>query len=125
VEKLVLLAPGFQFPSLWRKRYSWDELEAWREAGSAPVFHYGENRELRLGYGFLEDSMRYEDEPDARQPTLIFHGTRDEVVPPEVSERFCLTHPQARLHLLDSGHELTDVMEPMWELAWDFLASVC
>jgi pimeloyl-ACP methyl ester carboxylesterase len=121
IEKLVLLAPAFQFPSRWRKRYSADELDRWRREGSTPVFHYGENRVLHLGYQFLEDSSRFEEEPDARQPILIFHGTKDDVVPYVVSETFCASHPDARLHLMDSGHELTNVLNPMWEAVEDFL----
>ncbi|MEI9813197.1 MAG: alpha/beta fold hydrolase [Acidobacteriota bacterium] len=93
IEKLVLLAPAFQFPSRWRKRYTPEELDRWRREGFAEVFHYGENRVMRLGYQLMEDSIQYEDEPDARQPTLIFHGTKDDVVPYEISEAFCVSHP--------------------------------
>jgi pimeloyl-ACP methyl ester carboxylesterase len=114
IERLVLLAPGFQFPSRWPLRYSAEELARWKREGSAPVFHYGEKREMRLGYELMEDSLRYEDEPDVRQPTLIFHGTKDDVVLAEVSQTFAARHPNAELHLMDSGHELTDVLEEMW-----------
>jgi pimeloyl-ACP methyl ester carboxylesterase len=122
VEKLVLLAPGFQFPSLWRRRYTAQQLDEWRRAGTTPVFHYGEQRTMQLGYRFLEDSLQYEDEPDARQPALIFHGTRDDVVPASVSQQFCATRPKARLVLMESGHELTDVLEPMWNETRKFLS---
>ncbi|MEP6961243.1 MAG: YqiA/YcfP family alpha/beta fold hydrolase [Acidobacteriota bacterium] len=114
VESLVLLAPGFQFPSLWRKRYPPEELARWKQEGSVPIFHYGEKREMRLGYQLMEDSAQYEGEPEVRQPTLIFHGTRDEVVPYSVSEEFAAQRPNATLHLMESGHELTDVLESMW-----------
>jgi pimeloyl-ACP methyl ester carboxylesterase len=122
IERLVLLAPGFQFPSLWRKRYSEEALAKWKRDGSAPVFHYGENREMQLGYQLMEDSAQYEDEPDVHQPTLIFHGTKDDVVPASVSEIFAANHPNAELHLMNSGHELTDVVEPMWTVVRKWLA---
>lgn len=121
VERLVLLAPAFQFPSRWRQRYSAAELEGWRREGSVPVFHYGEKRELRLGYGLIEDSAGYEEEPDVRQPTLIFHGTRDDVVPASVSEQFAAARPHVELHRLNSGHELTDVLEEMWAVTRKWL----
>jgi alpha-beta hydrolase superfamily lysophospholipase len=76
---------------------------------------------LRLGYRFMEDSVQYEDEPDARQPILIFHGTKDDVVPYAVSETFCVTHPSARVVLMDAGHELTNVLNPMWQAVQKFL----
>lgn len=123
VERLVLLAPAFQFPSRWRRRYSGEELARWKRDGSVGVFHYGEGQEMRLGYGLMEDSAGYEEEPDVRQPMLIFHGVKDEVVPIGVSEQFAAGRGNVELRRMDSGHELTDVLEEMWavvreELGW-------
>jgi uncharacterized protein len=114
VEKLVLLAPAFQFPSRWRARFAGEELAEWKRQGSKPFYHYAFKAEQPLGYQFVEDAVQYEDEPDFRQPALILHGTRDDVVPPEVSVRFAARHPNARVQLLESGHELTDVMDKLW-----------
>jgi len=111
VERLVLLAPAFQFPRRWRERYS---PEDWKREGSIPVFHYGEGRERRLGYQFAEDAARYEDEPEFPQPALIFHGVHDSVVPAGISSAYAARHPNVDLVLLESGHELTDVLDPMW-----------
>ena len=114
IERLVLMAPAFQFPRRWRERYSDRDWERWRSEGSTPVFHYGEGRERRLGYQFVEDAAQYEDEPDFGQPALILHGTRDDVVPASISTAYAAWHASARLVLLESGHELTDVLEKMW-----------
>ena len=121
VQKLILLAPAFQFPSRWRQRYTVEKLARWKASGAVPVFHYGEGREMRLGYGLMDDSVAYPEEPDARQPALIFHGTKDDVVPAEVSLRFAAGHGNARVELMESGHELTDVLEAMWERTREFL----
>jgi uncharacterized protein len=117
VKKMILLAPAFQFPKRWRERYSSEELETWRTRGSVPVFHYGYKTERELAYGLVEDAQKYENEPNFRQPALIFHGTADAVVPIEVSEHFTAAHPNVTLHRLNSAHELTDVLERMWEAA--------
>lgn len=122
VERLVLMAPAFQFPRRWRERYAPEELERWRVDGSVPIFHYGYGEERRLGYRFLEDSRGYEEEPDFAQPALILHGVDDPVVPAGYSRAFAASHPNATLHLMKSGHELTDVVDPMWELVREFLA---
>lgn len=114
VEKLVLLAPAFQFPRRWRERYSAEDLAGWKRDGWVPVYHYGEGREMRLGYQLIEDSAQYEGEPDVRQPTLIFHGVKDDVVPVGVSETFAAGRAHVELRRMDSGHELTDVLEAMW-----------
>ena len=55
--------------------------------------------------------MKYEDEPAFRQPALVLHGRKDEVVPAALSKAFAEGHPNVTLRLVDSGHELTDVLE--------------
>jgi pimeloyl-ACP methyl ester carboxylesterase len=119
IERLVLLAPAFQFPRRWRERFSDRE---WQSEGSTPVFHYGDGRERRLGYRFVEDAAQYEDEPDFPQPALIVHGVRDSVVPAGISSSYATRHPGVKLILMESGHELTDVLEPMWAQISDYLA---
>jgi uncharacterized protein len=121
VERLVLLAPAFGLGRRWAERIGPEEVAKWRRDGSIPIYHYGEQREIPLRFDFLEDALRYEDYPDARQPALIFHGLHDDVVPAEASQEFCARHPEARLELLDSGHELLDVLDTMGPQVIDFL----
>jgi pimeloyl-ACP methyl ester carboxylesterase len=97
-------------------------VDAWRATGAAEVFHYGENRQRRLSYTLLDDGLGYEDYPDFRQPALIFHGAQDDVVPARYSAEFAATHPNARLEVLDSGHELLNVLEYMAPKVCEFLA---
>jgi len=119
IERLVLLAPAFQFPRRWRERYS---SEDWKREGSISVFHYGDGRERRLGYQFAEDAAQYEDEPEFSQPALILHGVHDNVVPAGISSAYAARHPKVKLILMESGHELTDVLDPMWAQISNFLA---
>ena len=114
-----MLAPAFQFPRRWQERYS---PEDWKREGSLPVFHYADGRERRLGYQFVEDAAKYEDEPEFPQPALILHGTRDNVVPATISTTYAASHPNVTLVLFESGHELTDVLEPMWSKVCTYLA---
>ena len=121
VERLVLLAPAFEFPARWRQKFSEDERDQWRAAGSRNFYHYGYKSDRLLGYQFIEDSVQYEDAPDFSQPALIFHGLRDDVVPAEVSRRYAAGHANVELRLVESGHELTDVLDPLWEETAMFL----
>ncbi len=121
VEKLVLLAPAFQFPRRWRERYSSEDLARWKLQGSIPVFHYGYQEERPLGYQIMEDAQKYEDEPDLQQPALVLHGIHDEVVPAAISRSYAARHASVRLRLFDSGHELTNVLEDLWEETLHFL----
>jgi uncharacterized protein len=121
VRRVVLLAPAFGFVRRWPESLGPERTAAWRQTGEMEVFHYGEGRSRRLGYALLEDGERYEDYPDFRQPALIFHGVHDDVVPVRRSEEFAGTHRNVRLEVLDSGHELHNVLEYMAPRAGDFL----
>ena len=70
----------------------------------------------------MQDSAQYEDFPEFPQPTLIFHGCHDDVVPVEYSEEFAATRSNVRLHVLDSGHDLLNVLEEIAEQSLEFLA---
>ncbi len=121
VEKLVLLAPAFSFASRWAETLGERAVEQWKRTNALKVFHYSEGREVELGYQLAEDALQYEAYPDVAQPVLIFQGRNDTVVPPEYAVRFADRHPNARLHLMDSDHELTNVMEEMWVETEEFL----
>ena len=116
--KVILMAPAFGFGRRWADTA---EGHAWREAGFLDVYHYGDKRNRRLSYQLLEDGLRYEEFPDFKQPALIFHGIHDTVVPPRASADFAASHPNARLRLLDSDHELLNVLEIIWKEAGPFL----
>lgn len=114
VDRLVLLAPAFQFPSRWRNRFTVAELADWKSTGSRPFFHFGYKAERPLGYRFVEDAVQYEDDPDFSQPALVVHGSHDDVVPVEASESFAKSHPNVQLRVIESGHELTDSLDRLW-----------
>jgi pimeloyl-ACP methyl ester carboxylesterase len=121
IERLVLMAPAFQFPRRWRERMGPDGIARWKSEGTCRFFHYAYKEERPLGYQFVEDSERYEDDPSFSQPALILHGKADPVVPVDVSRRFAESHPNVTLSVLESGHELTDVLEEVWAKTAAFL----
>ncbi|HYL36229.1 MAG TPA: YqiA/YcfP family alpha/beta fold hydrolase [Bryobacteraceae bacterium] len=121
VEKLVLLAPAFCFLKRWTESLGPVAMEKWRSSGSLEVFHYGEGRAVPLGYQLIEDAASYEDYPEVRPPVLIFHGRNDAAVPPDYSVTFARKHPGTVLHLLDSDHELLNVLDDMWMETETFL----
>ncbi len=86
------------------------------------VYHYALGRNCRLSYQLMVDAEQYEDAPDFRQPALIFHGVQDDVVPAAVSMAFAAQHPNARLEILESGHELLNVLDYMAPKVAGFLA---
>ncbi len=121
VARLVLLAPAFDFARRWADYLGARQVEEWRRSGTMEVFHYADNQMRKLGYRLLEDAARYEAFPDFRQPALIFHGAHDDVVPASLSSRFAATHTNAHLEILDSGHELVNVLDHLAEKIPPFL----
>lgn len=123
VEKTVLLAPGFGFARRWPQRLGPQVMEAWERTGVTPVFHYGEKAERLLRYDLIRDGSQYEDYPTVAQPCLIFHGEHDDVVPAQWSREFAAGKQNVELHVVDSDHELLNVVEPMWQRILPFVRS--
>ena len=121
IVKLVLLAPAFHFHQLWIDQLGPEKLAAWRKNGAMPILHYGEARKMQIGYQIMEDPAQYPPFPDFSQPALLFHGTQDPVVPVQYSLAFAETRRNVALVTLPSGHELTDVMDLVWEQTLPFL----
>lgn len=121
VERLVLLAPAFGFLRRWQLDLGEPALRQWRETGERMVMNYATGREEPIGWALMEDALNYEDEPAVPQPTLIFHGVRDDVVPVDVSRAYARTRTSALLCEVDSDHELMSAFEEVWSGARGFL----
>lgn len=114
VKKLVLMAPAFSFASRWPETLGEEAMEQWKRTNTLRVFHYSEGREVELGYQLIEDALQYEAYPDFQQPVLLFQGRNDTVVPPEYAVRFAERHANATLRLVESDHDLVNVLDDMW-----------
>jgi pimeloyl-ACP methyl ester carboxylesterase len=121
IAAVVMMAPAFDFASLWEQRLGPAGLAGWEASGRLEVPHWGTGAPANIGWGFLADARRHPAWPDVTQPSLIFHGLQDDVVPPGHSIRYAATHPSTRLQLFADGHELTAVMDQMWSLTHKFL----
>jgi uncharacterized protein len=121
VSRLVLLAPAFGFVRRWPERLGAAAMENWRRNGVIEVYHYGARRDCRLGYGLIGDAAQYEDYPECRQPALIFHGARDDVVPARLSQDFATGRSSVRLEIVESGHDLLNVLDYMLPKVQAFL----
>lgn len=113
VERLVLLAPAFDFAPRWR-----DKLEPGKPFD---VYHYGEKRSRTVHYRLIEDALTFPPIPHFTQPSLIFHGKNDDVVPIGLSRAFAASHANVTLCELDSDHELTDMLDTMLRESSRFL----
>jgi len=121
VRALVLLAPAFAFAPRWEAQLGADVMAHWRRHGVMPVMHYGREREELLSVELLDDARRHPDEPDPRAPALVVAGRYDDAVPLASVEAFAAKRPERELVVYDAGHQLTEVLEPMWERIRAFL----
>jgi uncharacterized protein len=121
VRGLVLFAPAFGFVERWEARIGPAAVARWRAAGVAPVYHYGHERDEPLSIALLDDGRRHPAEPDPPVPALVFAGRHDDAVPLVAVEHFAAARAHRReLVVFDSGHELTDVLDPMWQRTRSF-----
>ncbi|MBV9772069.1 MAG: alpha/beta fold hydrolase [Bryobacterales bacterium] len=121
VEKLVLLAPAFSFASRWPEALGERAVEEWKRTNLLRVFHYSAGRQMELGYQLVEDSLKYEAYPNFTQPALIFQGRQDTVVPAAFAVTFAREHPNTKLRLMNSDHDLVNVLHEMWMESEKFL----
>ena len=116
VEKLILLAPAFKFLSHWLPTLGEQQFKKWQSEGTLPIYHYAKNDYLPLNYDFVTDLEKYNEEKLERSlPTLILHGSRDEVIPIQASRDFAANRPWVKLISLDSDHSLGNVMAEIWQ----------
>jgi pimeloyl-ACP methyl ester carboxylesterase len=91
-------------------------LNQWQREKYLQVYHHGEKRELPLHYNFVTDAQQYSEEQLQRSlPTLILHGTHDEVIPIKASQDFARSRPWVKLVELDSDHALGNVTNEIWQ----------
>lgn len=123
VQRLVLLAPAFNFVNYWSKQLGEKQIKQWQESGFLSVYHYGQDKLLSLSYRFYEDINQYQESLLQRRiPTLIIHGINDETIPIQASIDYARQHPHVELISLDSDHSLSDKMEIIWQETKNFFA---
>ena len=121
VQRLVLLAPAFEFLSHWLPQLGETKLKQWQDEQQLMVYHYAEERSLPLSYNFVIDAANYQDNQLLRPvPTLILHGRHDEVIPITASRNFASSRPWVQLIELNSNHALADVMT-QWQQIKSFI----
>ena len=115
VGRLVLLAPAVMFAKPGHHLLPPERIEEWGRRGALPFFHYADNAERDLHFGFYEDSLQY-DPFHARfdQPTLVFQGLRDASVDHRTVEAFARTRTNVTLALVDDDHQLIASLPRMW-----------
>jgi uncharacterized protein len=107
---LVLLAPAFGLMKRWRARLGEAAWEAWQRDDGLEITDFATGAKTTVDFGFVLDAAevasRIGDPPPVSVPTIVLHGTRDDVVPVEHSRAFAEGRANVRLVELDDDHEL-------------------
>ena len=124
VTGLVLLAPAFQLAKRWRETLG-AEWDAWKTTGWRAITDFTTGQPARVDFGFWEDAAAIDrTPPDVHAPTLILHGTRDDVVPIASSRAFAAGRDHIELVELDDTHELIASLPTLLARTETFLAKL-
>ena len=119
---VVAMAPALDFPTSWSRWMEAEALARWKETGWTEMDHHETGRKERIAYDVVADSAKHpvmERAPSC--PVLIFHGTKDDVVPCVLSERLAHASPHVQLRLLDDDHMLHKTIHGIVEESVNFL----
>ncbi|MBM3751895.1 MAG: alpha/beta fold hydrolase [Acidimicrobiia bacterium] len=122
IDRLVLLAPALDFGGN-RLTHLWEHsVEDWKRAGSLTVFHYADERDRQIGYALYEDAGRYDALTlPVTRPTLVFQGTKDDVVTPGMVQAWAHGQPLVDLRMLADGHQLSTSIHTILTESLEFL----
>lgn len=123
VTRNLVIAPAFEMAGRLLLSLGRDKAQRWRREG---LIHLDTGfARFDLGYGFVQDEARF---PTAsllkrlQTPTLILHGSDDEVVPCQLSRQFAERVAQVELVIIGGGdHRLTSHKEELFQHMWDFV----
>ncbi len=121
-DRLVLLAPAFDFGGNRMRHLGDHGIEAWRDTGRLRVLHYATGTYRDVGFDLYTDAAAY----DAftvvlRQPSLVFQGRQDASVDPAMVERWASARTNVDLRLVEDDHQLTASVDLIWDESRTFL----
>jgi hypothetical protein len=120
VDRLLLLCPAFDFVDRWPVLLGPQAFERWREQGSIPILD-ATKQLVDVHYELYLDAKRQPARAVPGCPTIVIHGTRDEVVPITISREYAAPHWHIELIEVDDDHLLLGSMGRIEQVVDDFL----
>lgn len=123
VLRLLLLAPAFRFVGERLAAAAGSTLDEWRARGWIAVPHHADGQVRRVGFQLVEDARGLDFDALAPPvPTMVVHGSEDEVIPVAHSEAWVAAHPGVTFHRLEGAdHGLVGAADEIWRRAAPFL----
>lgn len=115
VDRLVLMAPAFDFGGNRLRQLGEHGIDEWRRRGRLRVFHYAHGQQRDVGFQLYEDAARYDAfAVTPRVPTLIFQGRQDASVDPLMVAQWAQARPGVVLRMLEDDHQLSESVDRIW-----------
>jgi len=122
IDRLILLAPAFDFGGNRLKRLGDQGIETWRREGRIRVRHHAYDEDRDIGYGLYADAAGYDAFAlSVSLPILVFQGRQDDTVDPEMVARWAAPRPSVDLRLVDDDHQLSTSLDEIWSESEKFL----
>jgi hypothetical protein len=122
IDRLVLLAPAFEFGRTPFGGIGDEEMKRWRESDRHEFFHHVENRLRPVRYALYQDAQQYDSAGCAVDtPALVFQGRHDSVVDPAMVQRFAAKRLAMTVRAIDDDHQLGASLDFMWREISAFL----
>ena len=123
ITRNIVIAPAFEMAGRMLLALGRVKALEWRRQGRTRIeTGFGG---FELGYQFVEEESRYPTVSLMRRlstPSLILHGSDDEVVPCQLSRQFADRLDHVHLVEIEGGdHRLTDHKERLFEEMWRFV----
>ncbi len=115
--RLLLIAPAFGLSDSFQ-RLTEDDLAEWKDSGTRT--YKGFELEIELGWNFMESAERMS-WPEICHPTIIVHGSDDDVVPLSVSEIVASSSDKVELVVIEDGHRMKRCLPILKELSTSLL----
>jgi hypothetical protein len=115
IDRLVLLAPAFEFGRTPFGGIGDEEMKRWRDTDRYEFFHHVENRLRPVRYALYQDAQQYDSAGCAVDtPALVFQGRHDSVVDPAMVRRFAARRRAMTVREVDDDHQLSASLDFMW-----------
>ncbi len=119
VDRLILLCPGFDMMTRWPTLLGEGAFELW-ERNKAFFFVDPEGEPRPVSWHFVIDARTHPRFPEVSCPTVIIHGTRDEIVPIDSSRTYTATRDHVQLLELDDDHQLGSSIDAIYLKSLEF-----
>lgn len=124
---MVLLCPAFHIVDHLSRLLGQEAFHSWEMTGTHPLGYGPQGADTRVGWAFIQDTRRLPPRPPMLHPTLIIHGSGDDIIPIAESENAVRQANSPSMHLcaVDDGHDLVDSLPLITEACRVWLLEDC